>query len=357
MKFFLWILLCIQGVANDRLFEIVQPQSKVIVKEDFISVVVNIAQKTEATSLHIQSHNQSHSFELKALKNIYCKSVPLRVGNNEIIVSLRNKHQILHEKKLLVFYQSEVFKEAVNAPTGYKKHYFHTNKNEKRCQQCHNMAIDNIKSRKKLSQIDLKNTGIVNVSNISMVQILENTQESNCYSCHKNIVAKQNSHAPSINFACLQCHTGETNFFNAQEKGKSKFLAPDPIDIQCKNCHDKVERVWYKKESQHGPVMSGRCTKCHNPHSSNHEFFLRKPIWNLCTTCHDEKAKGKHVLSSFVFSRNKGAHPTKGRSDPARAGRELVCSSCHDPHGSNGIYLLRTEGKTSYSVCKRCHEK
>ena len=130
----------------------------------------------------------------------------------------------------------------------------------------------------------------------------------------------------------------------------------NPISKTCMSCHEQVEK-WTMSKYTHGPVNDGRCERCHNPHGSKNEFFLRKNIWDICTTCHAEKANGKHVVSSFVYGRNEGAHPTKDRRDPSRPERELTCSSCHNPHGSSGIYLLRMKGSMPFNVCKRCHKK
>lgn len=357
--FFLTILLLISLQAKEKTaFTFLEPNNKQVFQEAFSSIVVNVKKQYAGSLLVIENGTIKKTHLINDKLSTYCQTIPLNVGENLIKVSLYNKEsKIIQEKKLKLFYNIEIFKDGVTIPKGYKKEFFHTSKNEKRCKQCHDMTIDKPKSEKNLSNISLSGKQIVDMQKIANVKILEDTSQSKCYTCHKQLLSRSNSHAPSINFACIQCHTGETNFFNEDAKNKSRFLAPDPIDMQCKNCHFKVESKWYKKDSKHGPVMSGRCTKCHNPHSSNHEFFLHKPIWKLCTTCHDEKAKGKHVLTSFVFGRNKGAHPTQGRDDPARPGRELVCSSCHNPHGSDGIVLLRTQEKTAYSVCKRCHEK
>jgi len=152
---------------------------------------------------------------------------------------------------------------------------------------------------------------------------------------------------------CTVCHTGKAGENNLLDEGKSRYIQPDPIAPRCFKCHERVEDIMKHNRSDHGPTKLGRCNKCHNPHSSPNPFFLRKPIWQLCTTCHAEKASGKHVINAFVFSRNREGHPTRGRPDPSRPGRELVCSSCHNPHGSKGPFLLRTTGSTPFKVCKR----
>lgn len=355
----LTLLLCFSLFANaNEEFKVIEPINFSTFKEAFASIVIKIPKNSSGTMLIIEINNNQYKSILKKEKDVYCKNVSLNIGENIASIILYKNNEIISKKNINIFYTSEIFKEGVDMPSNYKNNNFHQIKKENNCKGCHDMTTDeNVSQSKRLSDINLTTEGVVKIESLSNIRILDNPNQSKCFNCHKNLVSRKNSHAPSVNFACTQCHDGSTNSFNDKEENTSRFLAPDPIDIKCMKCHEKIDTSWYKKESKHGPVMSGKCTTCHNPHSSDNEFFLRKPIWKLCTTCHDEKAKGKHVLTSFVFGRNKGAHPTQGRADPARPGRELVCSGCHNPHGSDGIYLLRTEGKTPYSVCKRCHEK
>ena len=349
--FFLFFILFFGVVdAKSGSFEILKPATNGVYDENYASLVIKrLDSSLEKISIVIDSNNIIDVKTDQKNRDVYCKTINLKLGNNKISVIGYGGDKELTRQELDLFYKSEIYEDFDEEPSGYKRNFFHTNKNERLCKSCHNMKEDPKTLQKKhisASEINAKE-----------FDILKNPEESNCYQCHKTVTFRKNGHAPSVNFLCTECHTGRSGEFNAQYEGKSKYLMPDPIMHRCFSCHEGVKEKWFSNTSEHGPLRSGRCNKCHNPHSSAFEFHLRKPIWDLCTTCHDEKATGKHVIGSFVFSRNKGSHPTRGRPDPSRPGRELVCSSCHNPHGSNGVYLLRAKGKSTFGVCQRCHKK
>lgn len=328
-------------------FEIIFPADKSVFDQEYATIVIKKLDSALKEVNIVVNGEPSIIFKTNDKeRGIYCKSIKLKLGSNKILLVGYNKNGDLSNRELNIFHRVEVFEVAVEEPNGYKKNFFHNDKNEKLCISCHNMKKDKKTLQKHLS-----------AKNEKEFDLVQNPEESNCYQCHNSITSKKNVHAPTVNYLCTECHIGQTAEFNEEDRSKSKYLAPDPIMNQCFNCHEGIGKKWFSNTSEHGPLRSGRCNKCHNPHSSDYEFFLRKPIWKLCTTCHSEKASGKHVIGSFVFGRNSGAHPTRGRPDPARPSRELVCSSCHNPHGSNGVYLLRTKGKRPFSVCKRCHKK
>lgn len=282
-----------------------------------------------------QDNNITTVIDVNSTKKTYCKTIKLHVGRNDVSVSSYKSGRIISTEVRDLYFLSELF-EGVNEDDAeeYKLRYFHKNKNENRCKSCHNMK-----------------------SNIPIDgETLEDVTKTTCYGCHKGMLNTKNTHAPATNWLCLDCHNGKFGEYNMDKEGESKYLAPNPIANNCGSCHDTVQD-WQLNKYGHGPVNDGRCDRCHNPHGSDNEFFLRKNIWDLCTTCHAEKATGKHIVSSFVYSRNAGAHPTKDRKDPSRPGREFTCSSCHNPHGSGGIFLLRMKGSIPFNVCKRCHKK
>ncbi len=329
-------------VLDDK-FEILTPIDKGIYYESIASVSVKIPKKTKVTKIIIKSFSKNYTIDVNLDRKVYCKSIDLQLGKNDIEVIFYDNEKAIKAKKHSIIYKEEIFPNFNEVIQNYNKNYFHNNKNEQICQSCHDLN----------NEIDL----VKNNSKDKLNSVLEDTRESKCFDCHKKLNDRKNSHAPSVNLICTECHNGNTGDYNINKKNKSRFLQPDPISGQCFNCHENVENEWLEREYTHGPAMNGRCTTCHNPHGSDEIFFTKKPIWDLCTTCHSEKAVGNHVVSSFVFSRNKGSHPTKGPKDPAREDRELVCSSCHNPHGSNGIHLLRMEGKKPFGICARCHDK
>ena len=329
---FFSLFLILTNTFASSSFEIIRPLTKTVMEESQASIVVKIVDPSVTKIRITDSTGQETIQNVVSTRKVYCKSVMLHLGENILIISAFQNGEKLQGETLSLFFKSEIHHDFQEEPFGYKERYFHNDKEEQLCKSCHVM-VD--KPRKKR-------------------EALENEQDSACYLCHRTLFKERKGHAPAINWMCTECHTGENGDYTDLTKGKSKYRAPDPIMDRCFSCHENIKSSWFAKKSEHGPVRDGRCNRCHNPHGSNNEFFLRKPIWDLCTTCHSEKASGAHVISSYVRDKS---HPTKGKPDPSRPGRELGCSSCHDPHGSEGIFLLRSKGKTAFSICVRCHQK
>ncbi len=331
----LLLFVAISGIAEETnsSLEITRPTDRTLYVGENATFVIQAVLKQIDKIVIRQDNNKTTEIKITPTKRTYCKTIKLHVGDNSIVVSAYQKEKVVKIIERKLYFLSELF-EGADDSEGYKKQYFHTKEKENKCKACHNMT-----------------------SNVPTDgEAFEDVSQTTCYDCHKTMLSSRNTHAPAANWLCLDCHDGKVDEYNIEDKGATKYLVRDPVAKTCGSCHDTVEE-WFMNRYTHGPVNDGRCIRCHNPHGSDNEFFLRKHIWNLCTTCHSEKADGKHVVSSFVFARNKGAHPTKGPKDPARPGREFACSSCHNPHGSSGIYLLRMKGSMAFGVCQRCHKK
>lgn len=316
-------------------FEIIQPLDKSRYVGTSSTFVIDTSYDLVDTIIITQDNNKTTNLKIEKSKKTYCKTINLHVGENQLSITSYKDNKIIDATKRNIYFLSELAEDIDKYTVEeYDPIYFHNDEKEQKCKSCHNMTSNIPKNNK----------------------ALEDVSTTTCYECHKGMNNTKNTHAPTANWLCIECHNGQFGEFNMEEEGASKYLAPDPISKACGTCHEDIDE-WKARKYDHGPVNDGKCERCHNPHGSENDFFLRKPIWELCITCHAEKADGKHVVSSYVFSRNSGSHPTKGIKDPLRPEREFTCTSCHDPHGSHGTMLLRMKGSMPFSVCNKCHKK
>ncbi len=335
----LLLLVALSGNAKDTdsPLKIIQPLDNSLYAGVDTTIVVEI-NPTIVDELEIVLNNgKIIPIKIEKKKHIYCKSINIDVGENNIVVNAYANKELNASIKRNLYFFADVFEGSdEDEAQEYDKNYFHEKAKEEKCKPCHNMT----------SNVPTDGNAFEDVTQIT------------CYGCHKNKLNKKNTHAPAANWLCLECHNGKVGEYNIDDKGKARYIVRDPVAKTCEGCHDTIQG-WFMNKYTHGPVNDGRCIRCHNPHGSNNEFFLRKPVWDLCTTCHAEKANGKHVIPAIGFGKNPtaGGHPTKDRKDPARPGRDFYCSSCHNPHGSSGIFLLRMKGSFTYGVCQRCHKK
>ncbi len=115
-------------------------------------------------------------------------------------------------------------------------------------------------------------------------------------------------HGPFAAKLCDSCH---------DSKATNALVVP--AEQLCLRCHE----LGVAKAYVHGPLASGGCLVCHDPHRSANRYLLVSASDGFCLHCHDRGA-----LS-----------PTQGH-----AAETTDCTSCHDAHMSDRRYLLR-EGK------------
>ena len=169
-----------------------------------------------------------------------------------------------------------------------------------------------------------------------------------CLTCHEQLVKEKNVHA-AVHMGCESCHSA-IDASDIPHKVKNKIpkgLSAAQPDI-CYNCHDRSE---FTKNNVHMPVAGGMCTSCHNPHSTNYAFILNKGYNGLCLDCHGDVSKKPHVI--------KRGHPvgSDGRlNDPVIKDRKFDCGSCHVPHSSDSVKLLRYNVKSPIKICIYCHK-
>ncbi|MBI5540052.1 MAG: hypothetical protein HY951_08340 [Bacteroidia bacterium] len=111
-------------------------------------------------------------------------------------------------------------------------------------------------------------------------------------------------HEPYKSNDCSNCHND----------GSLTMQQPE----LCYQCHENFNT---KYKYLHGPVVSGGCTACHNPHMSDYKKLVLREGQQLCYYCHDSK----DVLKNE-------AHADLG---------ETNCTECHNPHGGEDKYIFK----------------
>lgn len=112
-------------------------------------------------------------------------------------------------------------------------------------------------------------------------------------------------HGPYAARLCGACH----------EAAATNALVA-PRDRLCFQCH----KLQIDKKYVHGPVASGGCLVCHDPHRSSNAYLLVSDSDSFCFHCHTERS----------------VQAIEGHADV-----EGGCTECHDAHASDQKYLLK----------------
>ena len=114
-------------------------------------------------------------------------------------------------------------------------------------------------------------------------------------------------------------------------------LNPSSVDVQsrtCLNCHKAGKRIHWQGSAHPGADLT--CASCHQIHQAQDRALARDTQKELCFTCHKEQRTQAHMLSTHSVA----------------SGR-MLCSDCHNVHGSSGRGLLNKN--TLNETCYTCH--
>jgi len=154
---------------------------------------------------------------------------------------------------------------------------------------------------------------------------------------------KGDPHSPFADHECETCHGPS----NAHVEGTADkrpepaivFRGPNasPVDVRnqvCLTCHQNGLRMdWAGSQHQNNNLA---CVSCHTIHVSKDPVLVKFTQPDVCFRCHAEQR-----ALSMQFSHH-----------PIREGK-VVCSDCHNPHGSPGPKLLKEVRVTD--TCYNCH--
>jgi predicted CXXCH cytochrome family protein len=163
-----------------------------------------------------------------------------------------------------------------------------------------------------------------------------------CFTCHEDKNFRGNVvHPPVGTGKCTVCHDPHSS--------DSPHLLRMTIPTLCYyTCHKQLD----KKVVVHWPVAANGCPLCHKPHASENRSLLVKPLNGLCLECHANIPKTSHR-----YGITGERHPLYLKNDPLNKGKEFTCLSCHAVHGSDWKKLLRYSVKDplDFQLCNNCH--
>jgi DmsE family decaheme c-type cytochrome len=152
----------------------------------------------------------------------------------------------------------------------------------------------------------------------------------------------QNVRTPSAktNQACETCHGPGQEHAESGDKTKIRRLnamAPRDASETCLACHTRGTHVNWKGSMHDARNLS--CVTCHSIHSPKSAKAQLKTatVIETCATCHKTE----------VAKLQRAGHM------PLREGK-MDCVSCHNPHGSTNVRMLKV-GNWINETCVSCH--
>lgn len=156
--------------------------------------------------------------------------------------------------------------------------------------------------------------------------------------------------AAKYSAVCLQCH----------EKGQRLYWEGGPHEsagLACTNCHYVMKNI-SPKDNFVKKTQLDTCFQCHKLKRAQIQFSSHMPLREgklVCSSCHNPHgSQGPHQLWQNTVNDNcYSCHPE--RRGPFLWEHPPVvenCTICHRPHGSNNPFLLKVREPR---LCQQCH--
>jgi len=168
--------------------------------------------------------------------------------------------------------------------------------------------------------------------------------EGTCLACHDDRSYKGTKHGhafnertPAAGQGCETCHGPGQAHVDSGDPAlirRPSQMAPAAVSELCTTCHNRAEHALWDGSQHNQRNLS--CITCHSVHAPQGQIKAKTQI-ALCSSCHRNVTNRQHRFTHM----------------PIREGA-MKCSSCHNPHGSTNVRLLRA-GTTVDESCTSCH--
>jgi DmsE family decaheme c-type cytochrome len=201
------------------------------------------------------------------------------------------------------------FRESIHGQKGFEMRSSHS------CETCHGAGKAHV------------DAGGGKGSMTTIKGLSKEKQSEMCQQCHDrgNKTDWQGSLHETRGLACQDCHS-----VHSPGSGKAQ-LKTSETDL-CFSCHKQKQAQFFR--ASHHPIREGKieCSDCHNPHAVQEAKRVDlAAITETCYQCHAEK-RGPFLWEHIPV-----------RED---------CMTCHEPHGSNHMKMLKVKEPF---LCQRCH--
>jgi DmsE family decaheme c-type cytochrome len=177
--------------------------------------------------------------------------------------------------------------------------------------------------------------------------------EETCLTCHEDQKKgyhgsphgrAANPRSPMATKGCESCHgPGQAHVDGGGDKTKiknPKTLTPREASDTCLSCHNRSGHNDWAGGKHDSRSMS--CLTCHSIHSPKSESkqLAAAGVQETCVQCHVKEVNKVH----------KSSHMPVG----SLVNNKMECTTCHNPHGSQNVKMLR-EGNSFTEACTSCH--
>lgn len=145
--------------------------------------------------------------------------------------------------------------------------------------------------------------------------------------------------SPMADLQCEACH-GPMGKHNKGGKepmitfGANSPVPPEKQNSVCMSCHNDDQRIAWN--GNHHDTADVACADCHKVHTAYDPISDRAQEVAVCASCHAQQKADMHKRS---------AHPMQWQ--------QMVCSDCHNPHGSLSDASLKQMSVNDN--CYACH--